>query len=122
MEIPLLKKSVPCYTGHKGVITVTTHIRSSNLGRYLHEMDLLVSEMSDPVAKSGAQLIINLLRKNYRLYEGGDPPSVIRLSNLERALKDKEHLIAEMGDQSEREAAQLIVNLIRRKYGLMDGH
>lgn len=117
-----MKKSVPCYTGYKGVITVTTHIRSSNLGRYLHEMDLLVSEMSDPAAKSGAQLIINLLRKNYRLYEGGDPPSVIRLTNLERALKDKEHLIAEMGDQSEREAAQLIVNLIRRKYGLMDGH
>src|SRR5690606_34640725 len=88
MEIPLLKKSVPCYTGHKGVIAVTTHIRSSNLGRYLHEMDLLVSEMSDPVAKSGAQLIVNLLRKNYRLYEGGDPPSVIRRSEERRVGKE----------------------------------
>lgn len=97
---------------------MATHIRSGNLARYLDEMDALVDEMTDPAAKIGAQLIVNLLRRNYNLHDGGEPPSTIRLSNLQRALENKEYLIAEMRDPAEKEAAQLIVNLIRRKYGL----
>ena len=97
---------------------MATHIRSGNLARYLDEMDALVDEMADPAAKAGARLIVNLLRRNYNLHNGGKPPSTIRLSNLKRALENKEHLIAEMRDPAEKDAAQLIVNLVRRKYGL----
>jgi len=98
---------------------VSTHIRLNSLERFLQEMDALIAEMNDPAAKSSAQLIVNLLRRNYNLIDGEKRPVHIRKSNLDRALRDKEYLVAEMADPVEKDAAQLVINLIRRKYGLL---